>query len=317
MMCSRFCTAVIACVVFGNLVHAAETYPTRPIRIVTSPAGGSNDVIARTIAPGLGERMHQQIVIENRPAGVIPGQVVANAQPDGYTLLLTTGVLWISPLMQQTPFDAVKDFAPITEVLTYPSIVVVAASGPNTVKDLIALAEAKPGALNYASGSSGSNTHLTGELFKWMAGVNIVRIPYTGEAPALIGLLGGEAQAIFATGGLVSAQVKAGRLKILAVTSAQPSPLYPGVPTLAASGVPGFESSTDLGLLTRAGTPRSVIKRLNDEIVAVLRAPDVKEKIFGNGYVVVGSRSEDFATLIKNDIEKWSKLVKSAGIRAE
>ena len=301
-----------------NGVSNAQSYPAKPIRIVTAPAGGANDFVARMLGPGMTESLGQQVIVDNRPAGVIPGQIVSEALPDGYTLLATTGILWILPFMQKTPFDPVRDFSPVTQAVSYPNILVVPSTSTiSSVKELIALAKAKPGELNYGSGAAGSNTHLTAELFKAMASVSLVRIPYKGEGPAVIGLLSGQVQVVFASGGALLAHIKSGRLKVLAVCSAQPSALVPGVPTVAASGVPGFESVTVIGFLAPAKTPAAIMGRLNKEMAQILRKSDVKEKFFNAGAEVVGSSPQDFAAMMKTDMAKWGKLIKDAGIRAD
>ncbi len=305
-------------IVLGTGAVCAQSYPNKPIRLVTAEPGGGNDFAARLIAPGLSSSLGQQVVVDNRPSGVIPGQIVSKAPPDGHTLLVSTGVVWLLPFMQSVPFDPVRDFSPITLAVSTPNILVVHPSLPvKSVKELIALAKARPGELDYASGALGSSSHLAAELFKAMAGVNMMRIPYRGAGPALLALVSGQVQLMFATAGSAAAHVGAGRLRALAVTSAQPSALLPGLPAIAASGLPGYEANTPFGIFAPAGTPAIIISRLNQEIVRVLNSPEVKEKFFKAGVEVVGSSPEKFAAAITSDMARMGKVIKAAGIRAE
>ncbi len=304
--------------VAGADVARGETYPARPIRIVTAPAGGANDFLARMLAPGLTAGMGQQIVVDNRPAGVIPGQIVSSASPDGYTLLCTTGLLWLLPFMQTVPFDPLKDFLPVTLAMSFPNLLVVHPTvAANSVKELIALARAKPGELNFSSGAGGSNSHLTMELFKSLADINIQRIPYKGEGPAVIGLLGGQVQMMFASASAVAAHAKSGKLRILGISSAQPSTVVPGVPTVAASGLPGFESVTVIGIFAPAKTPAAIVQRLNQEMVQILHKPEVKERFLNAGAEAVGSTPAEFTAMMKADMAKMGRVIKAAGIRTD
>jgi tripartite-type tricarboxylate transporter receptor subunit TctC len=243
---------------------------------------------------------------------------VSKAPPDGYTLLIDAASFWIGPLLQETPYDPVKDFAPVTLTDSAPNVLVVNPSLPvKSVKELIALAKARPGELNYGSSSTGSTPHLAAELFNMMAGVKIVRVPFKGSGPAVISLLGGQVQLMFATAGSVAPHVKSGRLRALAVASLQPSALAPGLPTIAASGVPGYEAVAFEGMFAPAKTPVAIIDRLNQEIVRVLNRAEVKERFFNAGVETVGSTPEEFAAAIKSNVAKWGKLIKDAGIRDE
>jgi tripartite-type tricarboxylate transporter receptor subunit TctC len=312
--------ALLAANVLANTPAPAaeEHYPVRPVRIVTAPPGGPNDFLSRIVASEVNAPLGQQVVVENRPAGVIPGQVVAAASPDGYTMLCTSGILWILPFLQHVPFDAVKDFTPITLATSSPTVLAINASVPaNSVKELIALARAKPGTLNYGTGATASNSHLSGELFRSLAGIDIVRVPYKGEGPAFLGLLGGESQMMFISPAAAAPHVKTGKVKVLAVSSARPSALAPGLPTIAAAGVPGYEALIMLGFLAPARTPAAIVKRLNQEIVTALRKSDVKEKLFASGVEVVANSPEEFAAMIQADRARMGKLVKDAGIRIE
>ena len=303
----------------GAGLACGQSYPGKPVRIVTSGVGGGSDLAARLIAQAISPGLGQQVIVDNRPSGVIPGETVAKAAPDGHTLLVSSSVLWLESLLQaHAPYDAVRDFLPVTLAARSPNILVVHPSLPaRSVKELIALARAKPGALNYAAGATGSSDHLAAELFKVMAGVDIVRISYKTAASRMADLLGGHVQLSFGSGGTVAAHVKTGKLRALAVTSAQPSALLPDLPTMAASGVPGYEAVQILGVFAPARTPAPFIGRLNQEIVRALGQADVKERFLNFGVETVGSTPEEFAAVIESDMAKWDKLIKIAGIRAE
>lgn len=296
---------------------SGQAYPYKSIRIVASGPASNTDFAARLIAQEITPGLGQQVIVENRPSGVIPGQVVAQAQPDGYTLLVTSSSLWIGPLLQKTPYDPIKDFAPISLVMNYPSILVVHPSVPvKSIKELIDLAKAKPGVLNYGSPTLGSPTHLASEMFKALAGVNITRVNYKGSAPALNALMSGEVQVMFVASASVASQISSGRLRALGVTSAQPSPLVPGVPPIAAT-VPNYEMGGVTGMFAPAKTPAAVISRLNQEVVRILNKADVKERAFNVGTETVGTSPAELAATIKSDMATLGKLIKDAGIVAE
>ena len=306
----------IALLVASAGLASGQNYPYKPIRIVIPGTGGGGDIMARLIANGLAGPLGQQVVVENRPTGIIPAEIVSKAQSDGYTLLLSGSGLWLAPfLYAKLPFDPVQDFSPITLAVRQPNILVVHPSIATTVAELIAVAKAKPGALNYASGSTGAANHLAAELFKAMAGVNIVRINYKGAAAGLTAVMAGEVQVMFVTAASALPHVKTGRLRALAVTTAQPSALFPGLPTLAASGLPGYESSSVYGIFAPAGTPRAIIGRLNREIVAVLKGPEATRRLSGMGAEAVGSSPQQLATFVKADMAASGKLIRNAGIR--
>ena len=308
---------LVSAVAFCGAVHAQE-FPTRPVRIVTSAVGGTTDLVARLIAQGLTASLGQQVIVDNRPTGIIPGEIVVKAPPDGYTLLFSGSSLWMMPLLQKVPFDPVKDLAPVTLASSTPNIVVVnPAVSATTIKDLIALAKAKPGALNYGSGATGASSHLGAELFKYMAGVNIVRIPYKGQGPAVLGLLGGEVQMSFATSASVAAHIKSGKLRALAIGTAKPSALAPGLPTVAESGLPGYQSASNAGMFIPVRTPARLITLLNREIVQALNKQEVKDLLFRDGTEVAGSSPQEFAASIKAEIASLGKVIKAAGIRTE
>jgi len=307
--------------ILATVTASAQPYPSKPIRVVSPAGGGGGDVVARLLANGLAERIAQQVVIDNRPSGIIMGQIVAKAAPDGYTLLFAGSTHWLSPFMvtrTNSGFDPVKDFAPIALATSSPNIVVVTSSlGVKSIKDLIALAKAKPGELNYGRAGAGGSSHISAELFKALAAVNIVSVPYKGSGPALIGLLSGQVQVIFATAPTVAPHVKSGKLNALAVTTAQPSALFPGLATVAASGVPGYESATIYGFLAPVRTSAAVIRKLNQEIGAMLAGREMKEKLLNAGVEPAGGTPPEFAGKIRAEMTLLGKLIKDAAISAE
>jgi len=273
------------------------------------------------LAPGMSGSLGQQVVVENRggAGGAIAADAVARSAHDGYTLLLYASNIWIIPFLRKNlPYDPIRDFAPITWLAKSPSILVVHPSLPvRDSKQLIALARARPGALNYASGGTGATTHLAAELFKSMAKVNIVRIAYKGNGPALNDLIAGQTQLMFGTSGSVTPHVKASRLRALAVTSPQPSPLAPGLPTVAESGVPGYESLSIYGIFAPSKTPAAIVGRLNRDIVALLGRSEIREKLLNTGVETVGSTADEFAAVIKSDMARMGRVIREAGITAE
>jgi len=296
----------------------AQSYPDKPIRLITSEAGGGNDVQARLIATALSMRLNQRIVVDNRPSGVIPGDITAKAAPDGYTLLFYNNALWTASLLQKTPYDAMRDLVPVAWPSSTPNLLVVNADVPaKSVAELIALARAKPGELNYASSGTGASNHLAGELFKSMASVNIVRIAYKGAAQGMNDVVGGRVQVMFPTSVAATPFVKAGKVRALAVTSLRPSALAPGLPTIAASGLPGYESIAIYGMFAPTGTPRAVIALLNREIERVLTMPELKEKFLNIGMEPAGGPPEALTAKMKEESARVEKLVRTAGIRPE
>ena len=284
------------------------------MRIVTSAVGGTTDLVARLIAQGLTASLGQQVIVDNRPTGIIPGEIVVKAPPDGYTLLFHGSSLWMMPLLQKVPFDPVKDLAPVTLAASTPNLVVVNPAVPaKTIKELIALAKAKPGALNYGSGATGSSSHLAAELFKYMSGVNIVRVPYKGQGPAVLGLLGGEVQMSFATSASVAGHIKSGKLRALAIATAKPSALAPGLPTVAESGLPGYESASNAGMFAPRETPARLITLLNREIVQALNQQKVKDLLFRDGTEVVGGSPQEFAASIKAEMASLGQSDQGGG----
>lgn len=299
-----------------SLGAVAQDFPNRPVRIVTSEVGGGNDIQARMIARGLTSALDQQVIVENRPSGVIPGEIVSRASPNGYTLLLYNNTLWTGPLIQKTPYDMTRDFAPVTTATISPNVLVVNPASPaNSVAELVALAKSNPGGLNYASSGTGATNHLAAELFKTMAGIDIVRIGYKGAGPGLNDLIANQIQVMFPTAGAAAPHVKAGRVKALAVTSAERSSIAPQLPTIAASGLPGYESLAIYGIFAPAGTPRALVNRLNGEIVKVLGSADVKEKFFSMGMEAVGGTPEQLAARVRADSIRMGKVIRDAGIK--
>ena len=317
----RLCLCALLPAVAGLAMTSvqAQGFPLKPIRIVTNEPGAGLDFSARLIAQGLSERFKQAVIVDNRggAGGIIAGELVAKAAPDGYTLLFYSNGLWTVPLLQKAPFDPLRDFAPVTLALTSPSLLVVHPSLPvKSVADLLALARARPGALDYASGGNGAPTHLAAELFKLLARVDLTHIPFKGSGPALNALLGGQAQLMFtvANGGLP--HVQSGRLRVLAVTSAQPSALLPGVPTVSAAGVAGYEAVTMQALFAPARTPEAIVRALNQETLRVINAPELREKFSAAATEVVGGTPDQLRAAVAEDMSKLERVIKAAGMRA-
>ncbi len=310
-------TFIITVATISANVSNAQSYPSKPVRIVTSQAGSGDDFASRLLSPGLSQSMGQQFVTDNRGINGIP--IVADAPADGYTLLIYGSAFWYSPYFHDdVTWNPIRDFAPITLCVGSPSILVVNPNLPvKSVQELIALAKARPGELNYGSASTGSALHLAAELFKAMAGVNIVRVPYKGNSQAINALVSNEVQIVFSSAGVVMPHVKSGRLRALAASSAEPSPLAPGLPTVAASGLPGFESVTMVGVFAPARTPTDVINRLNREIVQDLRRPEIKERLFNAGVEAVGNTPAQFAEKMKFEMNRMSKVIKDANIHSD
>jgi tripartite-type tricarboxylate transporter receptor subunit TctC len=296
----------------------AQGYPTKPAKVVVPyPPGGPTDIVARVVSQKLSEQMGQQFIVENRPGagGNIGAEAVAKSPADGYTLLVATTAHAINPaLFKSLSYNLVKDFAPLSQLTSGPLVIVANPSLPaKNVKELIALAKAKPGSLNYASSGNGQSTHLSAELFGAMAGVKMNHIPYKGSAPALTDVMGGQASLMFDTMLSAMPQVKNGKLKAIAVTSAARSPAAPDVPTVAESGLPGYEAIAWNGLLAPAGTPAEVVSKLNAELKKALDAPDVKDRFSAQGFGAAWNTREAFAKFIQAELDKWAKVVKVSG----
>ena len=301
-----------AAVLLAGLAAAQpySSYPSKVVRIQTTEAGGYPDAVARLLAQGLSASLGQQVIVENRAIAAV--ELVAKAPPDGYTL-------WLSPYLRDgVTWDPLRDFAPVMLATHSPNIMVVHPSLPvKSVRDLIALAKARPGELNYSTSSPGSGNHLAAELFRVMAEVKVVRINYKGTGSALNSLASGEVQLSFPSAGSVLPHLRAGRVRALAVTSAQPSALAPELPTVAAAGLPGYEASAYNGLLAPAKTSPAVIAKLNQDALQILRRIEVKERIFNGGGEVVGGTPDEFAAVMRLEMAKWGKLIREAGIRGE
>ena len=298
----------------------AQTYPSRPIRyIVPQAPGGSSDTLARMITQRVAEGLGQPLVVDNRPGatGVIGAEVVARANPDGHTLLQVATSHATNPAMQaKLPYDTVRDFAPISLLSQQPNLWLVHPTLPvRNIKELIAYAKAKPGELNFASSGTGGSQHLAGELLKGMARIEMTHIPYKGSPPALVDLLAGRVPLMTSTMPPALPHIKTGKVRVLAVTSAKRSPALPDVPTVAESGVPGYEAIAWQGLVAPAGTPRSVMARINTEFVKVLKQPDITAKLGEQGYETVASTPEWFAQYIKSEVVKWTRVIKAAGLK--
>ena len=301
----------------------AQAFPDKPVRFVVGfTPGGPSDILARAVGQKLGERWGQQVVVENRPGagGNLAAEVVAKSAPDGYTWLLGNNSILATnhALYKKLSYDPLKDFAPVALVAVQPNILVVHPDVPaKSLQELIEFLKKNPGKLNYASSGAGAAAHLAGELFKSMAGVDIVHVPYKGAQPALTDLIAGHAQLMFATSASVIPYVKAGRLRALAVTTAQRSPSVPELPTVAQAGLPGFEATTWHGVVVPAATPAAVVQQLNRDINAVLKEKDLSERLAGLGAEVLTGTPQDFADYIAREIPKWTKVVNDSGAKAD
>lgn len=317
----RLIIAALLCSGSMAAAHAAE-YPNKPVRLVVPfPAGGPVDITARTLAPRLGDALGQRILVDNRggAGGILGSDIVAKSPADGHTLLLcTTGNAINVSLVKNLPYDIRRDFTAVSMVAIITSILVVHPSLPvKSVKELITLARAKPGALSYASTGNGAPTHLAGELFKSMAGVNFLHVPYKGASPAVVDLISGHVQLSFISAPGAMQHVEAGRLRVLAVTNAKRSVLLPAIPTISEAGLRGYESEGWHGLFTPAGTPKPAVDRLHREFAAALRDPKISAQLLAGGAEPVGMPPEEFALKLNAEIEKWAKVVKASGMKVD
>ena len=300
-----------------------QAYPAKPVRIVVPfPAGGTTDILAREVAARLSQTLGQPVVVDNRPGagGNIGAELVAKSPADGYTFLMgTVGTHAINAsLYSKLPYDHVRDFAPVILVAGVPNVLEVNPSVPvNSVQELIAYAKANPGKLNFASSGSGTSIHLAGELFKVMTGVQMAHVPYKGSAPALADLAGGQVQLMFDNLPSSLQLIKGGKLRALAVTSAQRSSALPDLPTVAEAGLPGFEATSWFGLLAPAGTPPEVVARINGEVAKWLASPEAKDKLAAQGAIAAGGSADDFTRHIAAETAKWQKVVKESGAKVE
>ncbi|MDB5864962.1 MAG: hypothetical protein JWO70_2768 [Betaproteobacteria bacterium] len=313
---------MVALGVFAAAPAAHAQYPAKPLRlIVPFPPGGGTDAMARTLAPKLGEGLGQQVVIDNRGgAGATIGtELAAKSPPDGYTLFLMTVTNAVSmSLYPNLKFDLVRDFAPVTKLATTPHVLVVHPSVPaRTVKELIAVAKARPGSLVYSSSGTGSVSHLAGEYFGFLTGTRMLHVPYKGGGPSVTALVSGEVAVGFATMPSVLAQVKAGRLRGIAMTTAQKSSALPGLPTVGDAGIANYDVGSWYGLSVPTGTSREIITRLHDVTLKLLALPDVKERLAVSGFEVLVSTPEQYGEFVRAEVERWGKVVKTSGAKAE
>ena len=314
MMIPRSVTLLLfgGMMVLGSSVATSQDYPNKIIRILTSTPGSTNDLVARMIAQGLTGSLRQPAIVENR--GGLAAEVVARAEPDGHVLLFYGSSVYLLPMIRPAPYDPMKDLTPITAAVSQVTLLVVHPSLPvKSVKELIALAKARPGELNYSAGTLGASPHLATEQFKAMTGINIVRVAYKGTGPSVIGLYSGEVVVMFVGMGSVEQHIRAGRLRALAVTTPKPSPLAPGLPTVGET-VPGYQFVSEIGMYAPGGTPAPIINLLHREIVQVLQNADIKGRLFNNGIDVIGNTPQEFAAMIKADVESKTKLLKLIGM---
>lgn len=317
---TRIVTAVLAAFWLATGA-AAQSYPSKAITIIVPfPAGASPDLVARAIGQKLNEAWRQPVVIENKPgAGAIIGtETVAKSAPDGYTLLLHSASHAIAPSMYKLPYDTVRDFAPITRVAFVPNVLIIHPTVPvKNVKELIMLAKSKPGTLNYSSSGNGSPAHLAGELFKLLAGIDILHIPYRGSPQAIIALLSGETAMMFSPIPIAMPHVKSGKLKVLGVTTAKRSKVLPDLPTISESGLSGYEVTQWYAMQAPAGTPKEVLAKLNGEVRKILSMPDIVERLSAQGAEPAPTTPEVLEAYIKTEIAKWAKVVKASGARVD
>jgi tripartite-type tricarboxylate transporter receptor subunit TctC len=308
-------SAVLAFVFAGTVL--AQDYPGKAIRVVTTPPGGGSDLHARMIAHGLAAVFSQPVVVDNRQVNIL-GELVAKAPPDGYTLLVDGGILWLTPLVQKTGYDPIKDLAPITMLSTQPNLLVLHPSvNAKSVQELIALARAKPGVLAYGTTGVGGSNYLAGELFKTLAGVNILGVNYKAPGILVTSLVGGELQIGFLSSASVSQHVKSGALKAIAITSAKPSVLFPDLPTIAASGLPGYQIENRTAMFAPAKTPADVIERLNREAVRLVNSPEGKAFFANSGLEGIGSTPQELTADIQDDMTLFGKVVRDAGLHPQ
>jgi tripartite-type tricarboxylate transporter receptor subunit TctC len=300
---------------------AAQDYPTKPIRlIIPFPPGGSNDVVGRMIALQLGERLGRQVIVDNRggAGGIIGTEAASKAAPDGYTLLIISIAHAVSPWLYKLQYDPIKSFVPVSILASGPNVLVVHPSLPvHSVTELIALAKEKPGQLNYASAGIGSFQHLGGELFKLTAGINMVHVPYKGGGPAMTDVLGGYTKIMFSSLVQTTPFVLNGQLRALGTSGAKRNPALPDVPTIAEAGLPGYEATNWWGIVAPAGTPPAIVDKLHNEIAAIQNSPQTREQFAAQGADIVQMTSAEFGTFIGKEINKWERVVKEAGIKAE
>ena len=318
----RLLVIAIVSMAVGVSTAVAQAWPDRPIKfLMSAPAGSSIDVLGRAIADKLKDRLGQPVVVENKPAagGTVATAEVAHSAPDGYTMVLAfNGPLSFAPLLQKLPYDVGKDLAPVIITSSQPNVLAVNATLPvRSIAELVAYAKANPGKLNYASVGNGSSSHLNMELFKSVAGFDAVHVPFNGSPPAVKSTVQNETQMIFAVMQPLQAQIQAGTLRALAVTTAQRFSLLPDLPSIAESGYPGFEALAWNGVLVAAGTPRPIVARLNTEMNAILKEPEMRQKMQGFGFDLVGGTPEEFGALISGETAQWAPVIKKVGLKVD
>jgi len=318
----RLLVMAFVSMVVGVSTAGAQAWPDRPIKfLMSAPAGSSIDVLGRAIADKLKDRLGQPVVVENKPAagGTVATAEVAHSAPDGYTMVLAfNGPLSFAPLLQKLPYDVGKDLAPVIITSSQPNVLAVNATLPvRSIAELVAYAKANPGKLNYASVGNGSSSHLNMELFKSVAGFDAVHVPFNGSPPAVKSTVQNETQMIFAVMQPLQAQIQAGTLRALAVTTAKRFSLLPDLPSIAESGYPGFEALAWNGVLVAAGTPRPIVARLNTEMNAILKEPEMRQKMQGFGFDLVGGTPEEFGALISGETAQWAPVIKKVGLKVD
>ena len=306
----------------GTTTALAQQYPVRPIRIIVPQSpGASTDLTARLIAQGLNEAFKQPVIVDNRPgsSGIAGTELVARAAPDGYTLMVVASSFSINAALgRKLPYDSIRDFTAVAQLSKFPNLLAAHPSAPvKTLQDVIALAKAKPGQLSYASAGLATGTHMTAELLKFMTGIDILHVPYKGGGPAMTAAIGGETQLVIGTSVGMLGQVRAGKLKAIAITSAKRSAAAPEIPTFAESGVPGYEHEPWNGMFGPARIPKPVLAKVNAEVARILNSPEARKVFERDGADVVGSTPEQFGIVLKAEIAKWTKVAKAAGIKAE
>ena len=314
--------ASLTCLAYSTSAHAQQAYPSKPIRFISPFApGGGNDIISRAVAQKLAENVKQQVIVDNRPGanGIIGTEMAARSAPDGYTVvLIPSGHAVNASLHRKLPYDSIKDFTPITLVGSSPLILAVHPSLPvKSVKELAALAKARPGQLTYGSAGIGSSGHLGGALFEVLTGAKMVHVPYKGMSLAITDVISGQVSLVFGTSASVMQHARSGRMRALATTGAQRATALPDLPTVAEAGVPGYEAGLWYGFVGPARRPPDIVRRLNGELVAVLKTPEVRERLASQGVEATPTTPEEFGRLLVSDLERWAKVVQRAGIRLE
>jgi tripartite-type tricarboxylate transporter receptor subunit TctC len=316
------CTAMSLALSTAHAAEPAASYPSKAVRIIIpfSPGGGA-DNLARTLQPALSSALGQPLILDNRPgaSSIIGTELAARSAPDGYTMLLITTTHTVNPsLMKKLSYDPVKDFAPVSLAVTQPNVLVVHPSLPaKSLKELVALGKAKVGNLTYASGGSGSQPHLAGELLQMIAGIELIHVPYKGSGPGVTAVLGGQVTMMFVGPLAIEAHVKSGKLRALAVADKKRSAVLPHVPTVSEAGFPGLETGTWYGFLAPVGTPQPVIDTFHAAVIKSMSTPDMKTRLLAQGVEIVGAGPREFDQTLREEIVKWTKLVKRAGITAE